>query len=392
MILQEGIPITAKITLIGDGEGGTITDITTPLGNNISKGGYALMSKDVYLGYKGFYVSGEMDIISRVSGSCFFFPDNGYGGWVGKAISKPVEVDGKTVYKFFEPDTNIEADLTFTITGNDITFLVINFDELCAEWATKLEINGVIHDNMAGLYTVGFDTPQTQITIKILEWNKPNCLPKITRINTSLTLYYGQKNIQSLSCSDIMKANERDVSYGVVSQYGHIEFIDESEDLLDLSYYGLLQENLPVQIFLNGELYGHYLTGEWDYDYSNNISSVELVDELLKWDDVLFIAPEKFVRNYNYSFIHNPISNRREVLSNLLSQVDITSWEADSETNTILNQSISLIHGSLKWLKYYSNEHSVTELLNDLCEALQLLIYKNVETNKICVKYFNGVQ
>lgn len=396
--VQNAIPITAKIELVGKDIGGVISDIVTPAGNNISSGAYALIGNSSFKGFKGLYLSGENDVINHLDGTCYFFPYNGYDGWIGTAVSRSVTIDGKNVNKFYEIDTDIEADLTVTIQGTNITFLAINFDELAQEWATKMEINGEKRTNIAGLYTEVFSTPQTVITLKILEWNKPNCLPKLTRINTALTLYYGSAHISNLYCSDMMKANERDISYGVVSQYGQIEFIDEAEDLLDLSYFGLLKENLPVEIYLNNGLYGKYLTGEWDYDYSSNIAKVELVDEVLKWDNILFPSPTKFIINNNIPTHTGEVSlsgtsrlGALKMLFNAVGKVFNDDWYLfDSDTETLLNKSELLDSSnylqSYYWIELFSGEKAVKELMNQICESLQLIVYREPYSNKYVVR------
>lgn len=403
MAKSNEIPIVAKIVLVGNGNGGTISEIITPQGNNVSKGAYALLSNNISMGFKGLYLSSENDLLSKLDSTCYFFPENGYDGWVGNVVSKSVEINGQKVNKFYYPDTNTEADLTFTIKGSNITFLLINFDVVSQEWATKLEINGEVRTNVAGLYTEVFSTPQTEVTLKILEWNKPNCLPKITRINTELTLYYSRKQISSLYCSNMMKANERDISYGIVSQYGQFEIMDNSEDLLDLSYFGLLKENLPVQIYLNGSIYGNYLTGEWEYDYSSNKASVELVDEVLNWDNIIFQAPTKLVVNNNIPTHTGEVSLKGttrlgalKLLFNAVGKVFNQDWYIyDSETETVLNKSellnSSTYFQSYYWIDFYSGKKTVRELINQICESLQLVIYREVNSQKYVVRLAKGM-
>lgn len=211
------------------------------------------------------------------------------------SIKHDISYDGETYTGYLSysissykanSDGNYNCTWDMTVTGANITNLIIIFDNNLGEYATEIEINGIVYKNTGYEFIYHSDINTTSLSIKFLSWNKPNSQIKFLSLLTNFTERYDR--ISGLSSFSLTNKDKNDASpeFGLISQSGSISIIDRRNRLFNLSRMGLLGES-NVDIYIGNFRIGRFSTKtEWSYDNNSKIYSVELDDGLTKLQNI----------------------------------------------------------------------------------------------------------
>ena len=262
-------------------------DVTEPNVSNVLE----LGSSDG-IGYKGFQLS-DVDgaVVSTLSGQYFFYPEDGYPGYISSKLSdRNCEITEYLYVRFDGSDTEIRQ-----------AYLYLTFDRVCGEYAKSFQVYGpngskrFDEDQTEGVYTyvlplsnfVSHDSDT--LTIKIFKWNKPNASVKIARLSTKVEETYSGKDLVSFVCSE----NELDahlaIQPGICEQYTDIEFCDRDRLIRQLANLNLL-DACEAQLWCaheqNTTLLGRYVASCWNLQANHHRVVFEGTDESVRFADI----------------------------------------------------------------------------------------------------------
>lgn len=181
---------------------------------------------------------------------------------------------------------NYNCSWNMTMSGSNINTLIIAFDKNLDEYATEIEINGIVYKNSSAEFIYHSISKYNSLTVKFLSWNKPSKQIKILSILISLTTQYNR--VSGLSQFSITNKDKNGATpeFGIISQSGSISIIDKRDRLFNLSRMGLLGES-NVDIFIGNFRIGKFSTKtEWKYDNNSKVYTVELDDGLTKLQNI----------------------------------------------------------------------------------------------------------
>lgn len=124
-------------------------------------------------------------------------------------------------------------------------------------------------------------------------------LPKIENESEFFTYHVDKKNLLSLDISVFDRADTSLPSFGIISNTGKIEFIDNDPNV-SISQYanlGLLKDNLNVNVYLvnsqtkKEKKQGFMFTSSWGYNSDTKTVSVSLKDRLQDWQNIDLVMP-----------------------------------------------------------------------------------------------------
>lgn len=199
-----------------------------------------------------------------------------YNGYLSNTYSSSIK----------NSEGNYNCSWNMTVSGSNINTLIIAFDKNLDEYATEIEINGILYKNSSAEFIYHSNSKYNSLIVKFLSWNKPSKQIKMLSILISLTTQYNR--VSGLSQFSITNKDKNGATpeFGVISQSGSISIIDKRDRLFNLSRMGLLGES-NVDIFIGNFRIGKFSTKtEWKYNNNSKIYTVELDDGLTKLQSV----------------------------------------------------------------------------------------------------------
>lgn len=193
---------------------------------------------------------------------------------------------------FINPNDGEVYSYDFTLYGSNITTFTIAFDTLNNEHPKSIEIDGVEYFDDDAIFTIsGLESADSHY-IRISNWNKPNKPLVISGIYTEIDIEIDYTNLQSIEYEHMDRADTSLPSYGVISNYGTISFVDHNGEIKDYAEQLLLKEGLNTEIFVkNTNNYARNVlatayTDKWTYDNLNKQVTVTLKDDLEEWQSI----------------------------------------------------------------------------------------------------------
>lgn len=173
-------------------------------------------------------------------------------------------------------------------------------------------------------------------------------------------------------------------NWGIVSNGGNLEFFDWDGTILSKTNNNQLNSSYTIEVYLenteneNKELIAIKTTDTWDYDNNNFHASVQLIDDLVEWQDIQ-------IKGIPFNFLQpNPQNGKyfyEELYKFTPTKYKMTSYTAlDSATKTHL-ESITIKYPILK-------SSSLWDAWHKLCVVFQLHIFKGKNGSTMC--YYNG--
>lgn len=347
------ITLTAKINILGGGNGAISLGSNNLSGNNISS--------DL----------GNLIGVKNNASNPFLLGVSKLGD--GSTLSDGVD------YFIGNQSSNKEGifanayEITLTSTENFQSFSIA-FDTANNRHPKSIYIDGVEYTDDDPIFTFGNLSNATSHTISITNWNEPNYPLVITGIYVGLEINIDYRNLISISRSIFDRSDLKLPSYGIISNVGDIEFNDNDGEVLDYAEQLLLQKGLSCEVYLNNTLVegakekiGSFQTDQWNYENDSKVVSVSIKDDLEEWQDI-------YVEGISYdprNTAEMPFSDLYKKLwgiTNPLYQMRALS-ELGEETEMHLRRT---------YMKYPLLESgSLWQQWQKLCEACQLHIYKD---------------
>lgn len=316
---------------------GSLTSVTLPTGNNISKfnggnvSGSSIESPNV--GAKPFIIG-----VSKIGDGSQLL--SGYNGYISKTLSN---ADGT-------------CDFTMTINGENIDNFTIHFDKVVNEYATEIYIDDVKYVNDDTHFFMNV-TNQNSHTVRFTKWSKGNSNIRFTAITIGLTLTFDKFNglLSFVRGSQSMQDNTLP-TYGAISQYGSVRLADYTGEINDIEQLNMLTSGIKVKLYLDDELVGDYLFESFDKE-NETIYNIQLNDEIIKWNDII-VDSIKLQEN----------KTAKDLYDFLVSQ-----YEANYES---LSDYIENYLSYIKIKYYYLESGSLFSQWNKFCDLTQMLVFK----------------
>lgn len=359
------ITLTAKINILGGGNGAISLGSNNLSGNNISSDlgnliGVKNNARNPFL--LGVSKFGDGSTLS-----------DGIDYFIGNKLSNKEGIFANAY------------EITLTSTENFQSFSIA-FDTANNRHPKSIYIDGVEYTDDDPIFTFSNLSNATSHTISITNWNEPNYPLVITGIYVGLTIDIDYRNLISISRSIFDRSDLKLPSYGIISNVGDIEFNDNDGEVLDYAEQLLLQKGLSCEVYLNNtlvegakELIGVFETDQWEYDSDNRLVRVTIKDDLEEWQDI-------YVEGISY----DPRNAKRIQMSDIYEYLwEITSKQYDMLSLLDLNVETSRIL-EYTFIQYpLLKSGTLWQQWQKLCEVCQLHIYKQND-GKITCRYNGG--
>ena len=197
-----------------------------------------------------------------------------------------------------------------------------------------------------------------------------------------------RRNLISLDISVADRSDFNAPSFGIVSNVGNIEFIDNKKDasILEYAKLGLLKENLPVSCFLvnsitnKREKQAAMITSSWAYDAESKRVSLSIKDFLEEWQDIGVESLKLDVsRQHNGSFL--------TIYDDILKQTP-EKYKGSNGKFVLYGNTVTHI-SSLKDNIGLFDAGNLWNVWDKFCRASQTHIFVNEEGN-VVVNYNGG--
>lgn len=319
---------------------GSITSKTLPTGNNISNSG---LLNEINGGVNCFVLGA-----SKIGFDPFYNKRNKYSGFFSGILT----------------GSKGESDVTITITGSNIDNFVINFENIAGQWATEIFVDNKKWTNTNPLF-FWFGTKANSHTIRITKWNKPKYPIRMTSLVVGITIDFDKTLLIDAVRGNQSMADNSLPTYGVVSGYGNVTFVDRHKELLKLAELDLLKADLKIKFYYGDTKIGDYIAERWSYVYDSARATVTLTDSLMKWQDINFDGIDMVENKTAY-----------DVYLALIAMTPDETFVLDNTAKMHL-QSIKIRYLELTAGKLY-------EAWTKLCRLAELVVYK-MEDGKVRV-------
>jgi hypothetical protein len=284
-------------------------------------------------------------------------------------------------------DSSNEVGLTLEVYGENIKSATIVFDTYGGGHPQKIYVDGKLFFDDDAIHTISnsidikfwepdTDKPFDTHLIDIYGWSKPNSAPIIEGIYvTPETIKIDRKNILSIEHSIFDRDDIKKPSWGIISSKGKIDFKDINGEIKDYAENGFLKEGLPCNIYIESREYNlkqeisKLYTNVWEYDYSDAMVSVSVIDNLLDWQNEIeleYLSTSAQTAMYLLEEIEN------------LKGLIVYDEQTEQHLKTVEIPTPYLEQGS-KWSR-----------INNICIASQCYIFIDSKSGYPRIKYYNG--
>lgn len=351
------ITITAKIGSAGSG--GRINSIESNLfGNNISK-----PISDIS-GKRSVNVGNPFILGGSKLGSGATYADN-LPYFMGAQLS--------------DSDGNFSTPYTITISGSNISSLIIAFDTTNGAFPKSITVDGntIVDDDP--VWEINCDNADSH-SIVISNWNKTNSPLIITSVYSNIDIEIDKSNLISFDGEIMDRSDIQYPVFGIISNKASLVVSDSNEQILDLIGQRLLNSGSQVNVWMNNtsaEIETQIVSmriKELTYDNYSREVSMQLTDGLEDLQDINFpainydpSAPKTETARYFYNKLYTMTTG----LGYSFEPLDIET--AKKLNNTVIQY--PLLYSSSLWDEW-----------DKLCQLCLLHFYKN-NKGKIVVKY-----
>lgn len=245
-----------------------------------------------------------------------------YQGLYGNVGSGNVLYDANDSSKGYKIN-NADEKYTITLSGENISYFKLVFDEIENNYATVFAINGNLHYNNSNEFIYNGE-PLDNITLDILalkDSNVPVMINSISFTMYGVVSYTKNSGLLSLTRGSQLTADNVIPQFSIISQYGSIKLLDYNDVIYDLIKQNKLNKELVIKIYNNNIIIGTYESSkEWDYNVYNKEVNIDLQDKLLNLQEKTI---EKKDIEYN--------STAWQIYNYLKTQTTGFTWELDTE-------------------------------------------------------------
>ncbi len=324
---------------------GTINGYELPEGNNITGANNSL---SIINGGESVFVLGA----SELGAEPFYNTKVKYNGFFSNRQS----------------DSNGNTDITIEVVGEDIDNFMMIFDNVAHQFATDIYVDDKLWKNTNNIF-IWHGEKANSHTIRIIKWNKPLYPVRITSLRVGISLTYDSSYLHEVTRGSQSMADNKLPSYGVISSYGSVSFIDKDKELVKLAELNLLKPNLKIQIFYGDEKIGEYESEKWSYSYGNSRAKVELKDSTQRWYNRVYDKSVNVTLNESALDIYNKLKlESNEIFAPLDSELE--SYLED------INVSFS-----------YIDKCSLFDAWNKLCNLACLQMYKAEDGRIVTIRW-----
>ena len=250
-----------------------------------------------------------------------------------------------------------------TIKGKNIKSFTVEFDKSVGYYPTYMMLGSqsvYMNDDYTFTHLVDSSSSGGQeYKLVIILMSKPNVPVVIKSItiddvqtfssqNSLISFKRGSQSVQDFTLP----------SYGVVSNYGSISFIDTpSKQIYNLINNGYMDTELDVRLFIDGNVVGTYKTNnDWNYNTYSNVVTVTF---------------DGYIEKLQNSYLHCIAKSRNafELLQEIISKIP-NSFEFDYSDCEDYLKTISMP------FSYLSND-TCWQQLNKIANIAQLYVYND---------------
>lgn len=169
-------------------------------------------------------------------------------------------------------------------------------------------------------------------------------------------------------------------SYGIISSYGSAKLADKLEPFEDsvlsiITTNDISDETIEVEIHLDGNMV-FKSEAELNYDFANNIITLEFIDSLYTWQNV----------NFTYTFLEHYRTTELPYITGLELYDKLKSATA-GETFEDLDSDTSSRFSRIRFNLPNFKKTKLTELWDYFCKATQSFMYRDNNGNIRVVPY-----
>lgn len=356
------INLTAKIELlksgVNDGENGILSGVSivspTLSKNNVSAEIGNVLNAKKRVKHHSVYGNAIWGNDERYTGELDYF--------VGNVLSAPRSLTKS--YAFATP-------YTIVITGKDIEYITISFDDLNGCYPKTIKIDGITYSDNDANWTLHLEKADRH-TIVIDNWNTPTSPLVISGIFIDLIVNINKFNLKSIDTKTVDRADTSLPSYGVISNSGSIEFYDTNGEIADYAEMQILKSGLKTSIYLNNtlakssQLIAELSTADWEYDSYNKLVKVSLKDDLEEWQEIN-------IGGFYFDFTNIAVKPLKEYYIYLYNQ---TPQKFAMYSYDELSEQTKLILTDTKIKFPYLENDKLWNQWDKICKLAQLHIYK----------------
>lgn len=262
--------------------------------------------------------------------------------------------------------------------------IVIEFDTYNNRHPHSIIFDGIEYFDDDAIFAIANVDSAIKHTIKISNWNTATAPLVIHKIYSAIDININKRNLLSFNYHLRTRSDDNLPSYGIVSNKGNISFKDATGEVKDYAEQNLLKSNLSVIVNLNNTLsktseqVAQLQTDNWDYDNDNFIVSVELMDDLIEWQNIHINGldydpryPFAILTNGNMWDLYYWLYKRTPVKYNMLQYTELDEITTNILQNTKIQNPI--LYADNLWAQW-----------TKLCVACGLYIYKNNAGKTVC--------
>lgn len=230
-------------------------------------------------------------------GNPFILSSNGYGSKLGSGDY----FSNKEKYFIgaISSDSNgyfADGSYVIVISGDAIRTLNIEFDTKNNLHPNHIVVNGITYSDDDPIFTIGFSSPMSLITIEVKDWNKPNSPLIVSGIYVDVEINLDERSITGFEYNIYDREYNDKPSYGIVSSSGTISYNDIDRQTIDYIRSNLINKYCSVCVYISNNLYStkytitKTYTRDWEYDNNNFVVTVSLQDDLDKMQQYEFVG------------------------------------------------------------------------------------------------------
>ena len=199
---------------------------------------------------------------------------------VNQRSYKGIMFDGKA-------DSQGACNVGFTLNTTKVNGIVLYFDNLNNQHATKVEINGKTFSNNRYFLPIVTNNEKL-LNIRITAWSEPYAMVKLTAIDIDYIGEFKKEYIKSIERNSSMLDNPTKVEYGISAQSGKVILQDRNSEILTLINNKTLKDGLDFELTLKGKTIGKYKSDNLQYSDSNKRATVDLIDDIVDLQQEIF--------------------------------------------------------------------------------------------------------
>lgn len=354
----------------------TATEVVVPntddsAESNVSNAKYIIDSENyAYSGYRGFQLAesttafGEEfnKIPTVLDGSSRCFPDQGYQGYVSRALSD----ENGDFYNWVE--------LKLNISGKIPDYLFIRGDQVTGNYPTRYTVSSnlstvffteVVSTRILNIVNLKPLKLPTAGELTLIVWfhsiSKPYQSLKLTQLSLGYQGIYKENALKSVENSEQAFSSSMNLSPGLIAQYADIVIYDRLNLLHDLAKNEALKGRQDVHIYAieDGgakEDVGSYKADDWDVPSGSSDITITCTDDTDALDNTYCESGEVADRS-----VHELLALAFSFLNAAWQYIDI---DTENYCKSIITPNSWYYNGTIK------------KLLDKICQLGQLNIYK----------------